>query len=176
MFAKLCVVLLSVCLAQGAGTQTAPPHPAGPVWAWESLTSYVPDFEEKGKDNKKLLVVEVTFRNGTSADQTLVVAKEQFTAKSHNGEPIEVLGLLFRMTQLEGAKRMAYTGGIKRMETLNERGSEEGTVFHTPGPVELTIEPGKSYRQRLLLRRPKGKKPIRLSFSNLPEIEVPLPR
>lgn len=151
-----------------------------PAWGWELAASRTPRFEEKKKEeNERLLVVEVLFRNTQATDQKLTVAKEEFQATDQKGRPVLIHGLLFRMQKLEGAKSIAYTGGLKRMrmETLIEGQGESSNLFvHSPGPVEVIVEGGKSYKQRLLMTRPKGKKPFRLKFSNLPQLEISLPK
>ncbi len=166
------------CLLVGLGWVSLASGQSLPLpWSWEFAAGRVPAFEEKRKENKQWLVVEVLFRNNQTTDQKLVVAKENFQATSQNGKPIEILGLLFRMQNFEGAKRMRYVGGMKHMETLSEGQGESAIWFyHSPGPVEVVVEGGKSYKQRVLVARPKGKKPFRLKFGNLPDLEIPLPK
>lgn len=148
-----------------------------PVWSWEFVASHVPKFEEKPKESQRMLVVEIVFRNKQETDQKLIVAQEEFHATDQKGRPLEIVGLLWRMQKLEGAKQMVYTGGMKRMETLNEVQGDSTTFFvHSPGPVEVIIEGGRSYKQWLLLSKPKGKNPFRLKFDDLPELEITVPR
>ncbi len=168
----LCCLLVGLSWASLAAAQSPPSD-----WSWEFVASHIPKFEEKQKENKRLLVVEVLFRNTQTAEQKLVMAEEAFQATDQKGKAVEILGLLFRMQKLEGAKRMSYTGGMKRMETLSEMEGESSTIFlHSPGPVEVAVEGGQTYKQRLLMMKPQGKKPFRLRFNNLPALEIQLPK
>ncbi len=165
----LVVTLTGLSLAHAQSTP--------PAWTWEFVSSHVPKFEEKGKENQRMLVVEILFHNNQEKEQRLSVAQEEFQASTPKGKPVEVRGLLFRMMNPEGAKSMAYKGGMKRMETLDDReGNPAGLFFDSPGPVKVIVEGGKTYKQRLLLTRPKGKRPLRLKFDDLPELEIALPR
>lgn len=159
------------------GPSAAQSNPPASPWSVEFVGSQVPNFEEKKKENKKLLLVDVRFRNNDATDQAVEIRQEAFQARNHKNQPIQVVGLLFGVMRLEGAKNLAYTGGIKRMETLTVgQGDSAATWVHTAGPVQVTVAPGRAYTQRLLLARPKGKKPIKLKFGDLPELEVPLPK
>ncbi len=158
-------------------TAGASPQSASSAWTWEFVSSHVPKFAEKGKESQRMLVVEVVFHNKLDTEQRLTVAQEEFHALTGKAKPIEVLGLLFKMMNPEGARSMAYKGGIKRMETLKDvEGDSSSLYFDSPGPVELVVEGGHSYKQRVLLARPKGKKPFRMTFSSFPALEIPPPR
>ncbi len=138
--------------------------------------SHVPNFKERPRDNKHLLLVELLFKNTGPAPQKLIVAEERFQAFGHDRKPLAVQGLLFQMMNLEGARGMGYTGGMRHMETLTDvRDGIESSFIDTAGAVEVLIDPGKSYRQRLLLARPKGKKPFYLIFPGLPDLEISTP-
>ncbi len=147
-----------------------------PSWSWSVGGSHVPNFKERPRDNKHLLVIELLLKNTGPAPQKLIVAEERFQAFGHDRKPLTVLGLLFQMMNLEGARGMGYTGGMRHMETLTDvQGGAEVSFIDTAGPVEVLIDPGKSYRQRLLIARPKGKKPFRLTFPALPDLEISPP-
>ena len=166
-FLPLCVAILWPALAVGQTAVSA--------WTMQFANSRVPQFAEKGKENTKMLVVELTFRND-NPEQSLIEMKQENFQATHDSKPLEVLGLLFQMGNAAGARRMSYSGGMKRMETVSEKiGDDSEIYFDTPGPVNLLVDPGKTYTQRILLRRPRGHKPIRLRFKDLPEIEVKLP-
>lgn len=168
----LSCLLFSLVWASLGVAQSAPSP-----WTWEFVSSRVPKFEEKAKENKEWVVVEVLFRNHQVRELKLILAKEEFQAFTPNGKRIEIQGLLFRVQQFEGAKHMRYVGGMRRMETLSElEGGSPTWYFHSPGPVEVVVEGGRAYQQRLVLSRPKGKKPFRLKFNNVPELEIPLPK
>lgn len=123
-----------------------------------------------------MLVIELLFKNTGQAPQKLIVAEERFQVFGHDGNPLKAQGLLFQMTNLEGARGMGYTGGMRHMETLTDvQGGTEASFIDTAGPVEVLIDPGKSYRQRLLIARPKGRKPFRLTFPQLPDLEISPP-
>lgn len=164
-------------LATWGCVKSARAQAASPAWTWEFVASHVPNFDGKGKENKRMLIIEVVFRNNQMQEQRLTVGQEEFHAMTEKGRPIEVLGLLFRMMNTEGAKSMMYTGGIKRVDTLNDtQGDSSISLIDSPGPVEVTVQGGQSYKQRLLLAMPKGKKPIRLKFNDFPELVISLPQ
>ncbi len=150
---------------------------SAPGWSWSVAGSHIPNFKERPRDNKHLLVIELLFTNTGPVPQKLIIAEERFQAFGHDRKPLESLGLLFQMMNLEGARGMGYTGGMRHMETLTDvKGGAEVSFMDTAGPVEVLIDPGKSYRQRLLIARPKGKKPFRLTFSSFPALEILPPR
>lgn len=175
---ELALIAILICVAPALAESPESEESEEPAWSWEFVGTYTPQFEEKEKeDNAGMLVVEVSFRNHRETDEKLVVVRESFLATRRNGEAIEIVGLLIHYGMMEGARRMAYTGGKKSMEMFTVgQGEDEVTVILNAGPVEVTIGAGQRYKQRLLLIRPDGKEPFRLTFEKLPELEVSLPR
>ncbi len=171
------LIVYLVCLAPALAEPPASEESDESAWSWEFVGTYTPRFKEKSKeDNSGMLVVEVSFHNNRQTDDKLVVAQESFVATRRNGEAIEIAGLLIHYGYLEGAKRMAYTGGNKPMHMFTVGQEEEVNVILNAGPVEVTIGAGQRYKQRLLLTRPDGKEPLWLTFDKLPELQVLLPQ
>ncbi len=166
-----CILGGVACAGRGWAKSAQPP------WTWEFHLSRVPKFQERGKENQRLLVVEVEFKNNLTTEQNIVMEQGKFRASTKKGKPLEILGLLFSMKYAGGAQRMVYVGGIKHMETLYEtEGGASSMLIDSPGPVEVYINPGKAYIQRILLTRPKGKKTLLLNYEGLPELEISPPR
>jgi len=147
------------------------------AWSWETTSSHVPRFAERDEDCKETLVVEVLFRNNQVADQELIMAKEQFQAIAADGKPLKILGPIFRIKNLEGAKDMAYLGERLSPEILTEGQGASAQQFMRPrGAIKVIVGGGQTYKQRILLLKPETKSPWRLKFNDFPELEVSLPK
>lgn len=134
----------------------------------------LPQFVEKPAEISDSVIVEVVFRNSTSAPQTARIGKDMFKAMTADDEPIEIRALVFMPPSTEGAASMKYVGtDPPATERLTESLSGK-TVFYmlSPGPLEVVVPQGGKYTQRLLLKRPPNDKPFRIKFDKYPELQI----
>ena len=151
---------------------------SGAGWSWELRGYRIPNFVGKSSlDGSRVVLVEVLFRNTATEARKLVLGTETFKAATSDGQPAEIVDLIYRSRNMEGATQIQFVGPPpKQVQKLTEE--HDCTVDYAvmAATIEATIPAGKTYKQRVLLARPASEQSVRLTFGELPALVILLPK
>lgn len=162
LIATFVLITASEALAQTESTS---------AWKIELQSAQAPKFQNR--DNKTMLLLEVLFRNQSSSQQSFIISKDFVHATIAGEKPVQVLGLLWQMADPAGSLGMRYIG-VYKMEIWNVADEKTPTLIMAPGPVEVLVEPGKAYMQRVLVSRPEADS-FQLKVGSMAPIQVAVP-